>query len=65
MYEPCGRCGKEHDTDKCPDSPSFWKRRGARLTQWRKRAARAGGLGKASLHRLARTFKEMRGVKNV
>ena len=58
-YDPCGRCGKDHDTARCPDDPAFG-RRGAALKAWRKSAATKGAVGKHSTARIDRVLKEIR-----
>ena len=58
-YEPCGRCGKDHDTTRCPDDPAFG-RRGQALKEWRKMAATKGAVGKHSTSRIDKVLKEIR-----
>ena len=58
-FYPCGRCGKEHDTSRCPDAADFG-RRGEALKKWRKMAATKGAVGKHSATRIDRLLKEIR-----
>lgn len=58
-YDPCTRCGKDHDSSRCPDSPDFG-RSGEKLKQWRRMAARKGAIGKHSNTRIDRLLKEIR-----
>ena len=58
-YEPCAKCGKDHDTSRCPSDPNFG-RRGEALKAWRRMSATKGAKEKYSMRRIDRALKEIR-----
>jgi hypothetical protein len=56
---PCGICGKEHRTDRCPKTPEFRNRGPAVIAASRAKSARIAAKAKASYFRVERAMREI------